>query len=79
MELPEHRGGGHCQPLPLCSAPTPGHQKYGYPKMDGENHSENPIRMDDLGVSLFLETHQIHLYTFFKMKNTIKIRMLEIL
>ena len=30
----------------------------GYPKMDGENNGkpENPIKMDDLGVPLFLET-----------------------
>ena len=26
------------------------------PKMDGENHGSNPIKMDDLGVPLFLET-----------------------
>ena len=27
-----------------------------YPKMDGENNGKHPIKMDDLGVPLFLET-----------------------
>ena len=33
-------------------------QKIGvlYPKMDGEHNEKHPIKMDDLGVPLFLET-----------------------
>ena len=31
-------------------------QKYGYPKMDGENNGKAYFLMDDLGVPLFLET-----------------------
>ena len=30
-------------------------QKLGYPKMDGETNGK-PIKMDDLGIPLFLET-----------------------
>ena len=39
--------------------------------MDGENHGSNPIKMDDLGVPLFLETplclhvHVVFPATFF--------------
>ena len=32
------------------------------PKMDGENFMENPIKMDDLGVPLFLETPIYHMF-----------------
>ena len=32
--------------------------------MDGENFMENPIKLDDLGISLFLETPIYHIVDY---------------
>ena len=38
--------------------------KIGVPKMDGLYIMENPIKMDDLGVALFLEFGNTHIYIY---------------